>query len=746
METRANVVAIGLFVLAIMGMGMTALYWLATTGDATEETDLIVVFEGAVTGLSKSAAVYFNGIKIGSVSRIEFSKNDPTRVLAYATIDATAPLKKDTTAELGFQGLTGVAYIELKGGTISSEDLLGDTGTPRIVANPSFFQDILDTARGFMTKADVTLTEINTLLKDTREPLTNTAANVESFSKALADNSENISTFLKDISEAGKSFASLSGRLETLVAKIDPVVAAVEPEAIAAILKDAALLTKQLADASGRIETLMANAESASQEVKDFATGLNTSLKSVDGILAAVDQKKVANTIDGLEAITGSFKDRKDDVSAMIVDARGAAKNVNIITERIAARAEDLEGIIVDARKAVQNAGKLTENLNETALKADKVVAAIDPEAVKGTVDNVSGLTDRLAARADDVDKIITNTSATLEETRAAAKNINVVTERIAARADDVEGIIADARLAVQNAGILTKNLNETTLKADKIVAAIEPDAVKGTVDSVNLLTGRLAARANDVDKIITDTGATLEETRAAATDLKEITASLSARRGSVDTIITNVETATGKLPAMTSDISAALEQVKLLAQAVEADKVNRTMANVEKLTGRLADKSDDIDAIIANARKSTENVESFTGTLAARNQDVEAIVEQALSLSKRLNAASVRIDGLLAKADGMLGDEETGGLISEAKRAATSIANIAQAFEARAGRISRGVDRLTSSGVSKFEKLLDLGQRALRQIERSVQNLEQNPQRVLFGGPQVRQVGGNRR
>jgi len=650
METRANVVAIGLFVLTIIGMGMTSLYWLATTGDATEETDLIVVFEGAVTGLSKSAAVYFNGIKIGSVSRIEFSKNDPTRVLAYATIDATAPLKKDTTAELGFQGLTGVAYIELKGGSISSEDLLGDTGTPRIVANPSFFQDILDTARGFMTKADVTLTEINMLLKDTRQPLTNTAANVESFSKALADNSENISTFLRDISEAGKSFASLSGRLETLVARIDPVVAAIEPETLAAILKDASVLTKQLADASGKIETLMANAESASQEVKDFATGLNTSLKSVDGILAAVDQQKVANTIDGLEALTGSFKDRKDDVNAMIVDARGAAKNINTITERIAARAEDLEGLIVDARTAVQNAGKLTENLNETALKADKVVAAIDPEAIKGTVDNVSGLTGRLAARADDVDKIITNTNETLEGTRAAA------------------------------------------------------------------------------------------------TDLKEITASLNARKESVDTIITNVETATGKLPAMTSDISAALEQVKLLAQAVEADKVNRTMANVEKLTGRLADRSDDIDAIISNTRKSTENVESFTGTLAAQNQDVEAIVEQALSLSKRLNAASVRIDGLLAKADGMLGDEETGGLISEARRAATSIANIAQAFESRAGRISRGVDRLTSSGVSKFEKLLDLGQSALRQIERSVQNLEQNPQRVLFGGPQVRQVGGNRR
>lgn len=650
METRSNVVAIGLFVIGIMAMALTSLYWLATTGEATEETELVVAFPGAVTGLSKGASVFFNGIKIGSVSRIEFSKNDPTRVLAYAIIDAAAPLKKDTTAELGFQGLTGVAYIEMKGGTISSEDLLGGTGTPTIVANPSFFQDVLDTARGVMSKADVTLSEINALLKDNRGPLTNTFANVESFSKALADNSENISTFLADISTAGKSFASLSKRLENLVDGIDPVLAAVDPETITKIMKDAAVLTKQLADASGKIDTMITNAEAASEEARNFAAGLNSSLKSVDGILAAVDQQKVANTIDGLEAIAGSFKDRKEDVSAMIVDARGAAKNVNTITERLASRADDIEGMIVDARSAVQNADKLTESLAATAVKADKIVEAVKPETVTGTLDNVNNLTGRLAARSDDVDKIITNTSATLEETRTAAKN------------------------------------------------------------------------------------------------LKEITGSLNARTGSVDKIITNVETATDKLPTITTDISAALEQVRILAQAVEADKINAAVDNVSKLTGRLAERGDDIDAIILGARKSTENVESITGALAAKSKDVQSIVDQALSLSQRLNAASVRIDGLLAKADGMLGDEETGGLISEARRAATSVANIAQAFESRANRISQGVERLTTSSVSKFEKLLDIGQNTLRQIERSVQNLEQNPQRVLFGGPKVRQVGGNRR
>lgn len=654
METRANIIAIGVFVVAILGLALGSLYWLATSGEATQQSELVVEFEGTVTGLTKSAAVYFNGIKIGNVSRIEFVENDPRRVRAFATVDRTAPLKADTTAELGFQGLTGVAHIELKGGTAGADNNLFSQDDPEtlpvIVANPSAFQDILETARGVMSKANVTLDEINTLLKDNRAPLTNTMANIESFSQALADNSDNVSTFLADISEAGKSFASLSARLEQLVDRVDPVLAAVDPEVVSEILKDASVLTKQLADASGKIDTIIANAEAAATEVRTFAAGLNESLEGVDGIIAAVDSEKVASTIDGLEALTGAFKGRQEDVSALIVDAREAMGNVNTITKRVADRADDIEGIIVEARTAVQNAGALTESLTSTAEGAGRIVEAIDPEAIKGTVDNVNQLTGTLAARTEDVDKIITDTSVALSEARIAAKNV------------------------------------------------------------------------------------------------QELTTTLNARRGSVDTIITNVETASTSLPTITTDIRAALDEVRKLAEAIEADKINRTVSNVESLTGRLAERGDDIDAIITGARKSTENVESFTGALAAKNEEVGAIVDQALDLSKRLNSVSVRIESLVGTAEGVLGDAETGGLISEARRAATSIANIAEAFESRAGRISRGVDRLTTSGVSKFEELLDLGQRALRQIERSVQKLEQNPQQIIFGGPQVRQVGGNRR
>ena len=650
METRANAVAIGTFVLAVLGLAFGSVYWFYTAGTASQQKELIVAFEGAVTGLTKSAAVYFNGIKVGNVTAIQFAEDDPTRVLAYAKVDANAPLKTDTTVELGFQGVTGVAHIEMKGGTKSSPDLFAEPGIPRLVAKPSAFQDILQTARQVLTKVDTSLSDISKVLTESRQPFINTVQNIEVVTKAVADNSDNISTFLADMSTAGKSIASLSAELEVLVKQAVPVFEAFEPETVKTIVADAARLTRQLADSAGKVETIIASAEKAASEIETFTEGLNTSLKKVDGVLSAVDQEKVASMIDGLEAITGSFRDKKEEVSALIDSARDTADNLSEITGGLADRSEEIDGILVGASEVVKNTETITRNLTGASDNAAKIVAAVDPDAVKGTIDGVSKLTTQLAGRTESFDKIISDTEAAL----------------------------ADARVAVSNA--------------------------------------------------------------------RELTATFSARKQSVDSIISNVESATGKLPGLSDDISETLDQVQALATAVEVDKINQAVTNIADLTGRVAKKGDDIDAIVASARKSTENLESFTDALSNKSSEVQQIVDQALELSKRLNATSVRINGLINKVDGVVGDAETGGLISEARRAATSIANISEAFESRASRIARGVERLSSTGVSKFEDLIDLGQRALRQIERSVQSLEQNPQGVLFGGPQVRQFGGGRR
>ena len=76
----------------------------------------------------------FNGIKVGKVDRVAFDPQDPRIVYAVTSVKSETPVRADTTASVGSQGLTGISYISLQGGTPSSPLLLTGDGTPTIDA------------------------------------------------------------------------------------------------------------------------------------------------------------------------------------------------------------------------------------------------------------------------------------------------------------------------------------------------------------------------------------------------------------------------------------------------------------------------------------------------------------------------------------------------------------------------------------------------------------------------------------
>ena len=91
---------------------------------------------GAVTGLAAGGEVHFNGIKVGQVKRVVFNPDDPREVFALAQINEDTPVRADTTATIGSQGLTGVAYISLKGGSPEAKSLfeLSENGQPPMIS------------------------------------------------------------------------------------------------------------------------------------------------------------------------------------------------------------------------------------------------------------------------------------------------------------------------------------------------------------------------------------------------------------------------------------------------------------------------------------------------------------------------------------------------------------------------------------------------------------------------------------
>lgn len=136
METKANYVAVGAFVLACMvGLVVTVL-WLANSGNA-DYAYYIVKVQGSVTGVGKGTLVRYNGIEAGRVMDFAIDPADPKKVVVSITIDSKYDIARDATAAIASQGLTGGSYIEVLGGSVirNKDEALPKESSERMIAD-----------------------------------------------------------------------------------------------------------------------------------------------------------------------------------------------------------------------------------------------------------------------------------------------------------------------------------------------------------------------------------------------------------------------------------------------------------------------------------------------------------------------------------------------------------------------------------------------------------------------------------
>jgi phospholipid/cholesterol/gamma-HCH transport system substrate-binding protein len=184
METRANYVLIGAFTLAMIAAAFGFVLWFQSLHATKARSPIRIVFEGAASGLRNGGSVNFNGIRVGEVVSVKL--DNPRRVVALAMVENKTPIRKDTVVGLEFQGLTGVAAIALKGGEEAALPVpLDEDGVPVLTADPNALQDVTEAIRA-------TLQNVNRIVADNQESVKNSLHNLETFTAALARNSEKI--------------------------------------------------------------------------------------------------------------------------------------------------------------------------------------------------------------------------------------------------------------------------------------------------------------------------------------------------------------------------------------------------------------------------------------------------------------------------------------------------------------------------------------------------------------------------
>lgn len=206
METRASYALVGAFTLAVIAGAFAFVYWFAGLGAAKQRGTIDIVFSDSVSGLSIGASVLFNGIPVGQVTNIGIRPDDPRQVLVRTRIDNSTPLRKDTTARLEYQGLTGAASISLTGGDPRSPVLVANPGEEfaMLYATRSDFQNLMESARNIAARADDLVTRIDRLVANNEESITKIVKNVEVLSGVLGDTSAGLNRFLDQLGSSSQ--------------------------------------------------------------------------------------------------------------------------------------------------------------------------------------------------------------------------------------------------------------------------------------------------------------------------------------------------------------------------------------------------------------------------------------------------------------------------------------------------------------------------------------------------------------
>lgn len=180
MENKAHALAAGLFTL-LLGIGvLLAAMWFS--GETYEKAYYVLESKYPVSGLNEQAYVRYRGVDIGKVTRIRFDPTTTGIILVDIAIQSDMELTKSTFAELRYQGVTGLSYVQLDDPRTSTERLppVDEEGSMRIPIRESLFSSLADTAQQVLADAREIMKRLNTLMSDdNQERIVRALSNVE---------------------------------------------------------------------------------------------------------------------------------------------------------------------------------------------------------------------------------------------------------------------------------------------------------------------------------------------------------------------------------------------------------------------------------------------------------------------------------------------------------------------------------------------------------------------------------------
>jgi phospholipid/cholesterol/gamma-HCH transport system substrate-binding protein len=227
-----NYAVVGAFVLLLGALMIAGVLWIATGGTLQKKYDTYLAIEDeSVAGLTLNAPVKYNGVEVGKVGNIQLDAANPERVHLTFAIERGTPIKTDTVAVLKTQGLTGIAYVELGGGSRDAPLLPPSTETPYPVirTKPSLSARLENVLTTVLTKLDSTSSSIDALLSPAnRAALTGALADIATVSRTIAARKDEIDAGIVNAAKTADHSARVTAQLGPIIARMGRAADAVE--------------------------------------------------------------------------------------------------------------------------------------------------------------------------------------------------------------------------------------------------------------------------------------------------------------------------------------------------------------------------------------------------------------------------------------------------------------------------------------------------------------------------------------
>lgn len=300
MERQAHYAFVGLVTLGLALVAFLFAFWMIQGNFNETYTEYDVLFDTPVNGLTEGGEVHFNGIKVGEVKELKLGKVNTTQVIATIRVEASTPVRVDSTVVLEPLGVTGLNYIQISPGSKEAGLLKKGPGinapNPILRATESRLDKLLAGSGGVIESAYESLNRINRLMSDDNlKVIARSLSNLEKITADIGVVTEDLKgrqQLIDDAHEAIVQSGIAAENVSKLANSADTVIRDRIPQSLGEIDKATAQLAGAAAEVSRTAKALQGPINEISQttlpELSNSMQNINEATRSVEQLVDEV--------------------------------------------------------------------------------------------------------------------------------------------------------------------------------------------------------------------------------------------------------------------------------------------------------------------------------------------------------------------------------------------------------------------------------------------------------------------------